>query len=112
MNLEELQRAEAQEVQMYLPPKPPRKADSQGSQYLPREDEPEELQRWRERMGSAGGQSLYKERAATVETANADLKSFRGLCQLTVRSLAKATCVALWSALAYNLMHFGQALLN
>jgi hypothetical protein len=41
---------------------------------------------------------------------DADLKQHRGLMQLTVRGLAKAKCVALWCALAYNLMHFGPVL--
>jgi hypothetical protein len=30
--------------------------------------------------------------------------------QLAVRGLTKAKCVALWCALAYNLLHFGAAL--
>lgn len=47
-----------------------------------------------------------------METVNADLKSFRGLVQLTVRGLKKARCVALISVLAYNLMHFGQFLVG
>jgi hypothetical protein len=32
--------------------------------------------------------------------------------QLTVRGLGKAKCVALWSALAYNLVHFGNEMLS
>jgi hypothetical protein len=63
-------------------------------------------------MGSGQGKEVYKLRASTVETANADLKTRRGLVQLTVRGLKKAKCVALWSALAYNVMHFAAALLN
>jgi hypothetical protein len=31
---------------------------------------------------------------------------------MTVRGLNKAKCVALWCALAYNLMHFAAALLS
>ena len=61
-------------------------------------------------MGTEAGKRVYRERAATVETVNADLKAHRGLVQLTVRGLRKARCVALWCALAYNLMHFGAAL--
>ena len=53
---------------------------------------------------------MYKERAATSETVNADLKTHRGLARLTVRGLDKVTCVALWSALAYNVLHFAAAL--
>jgi hypothetical protein len=64
----------------------------------------------RQRMRGEEGKSIYRQRAATSETVNADLKEHRGLVQLTVRGLAKARCVALWCALAYNLMHFGAAL--
>ena len=63
-------------------------------------------------MASEEGQEIYRQRAATSETINADLRSYRGLTQITVRSLRKARCVALWCALAYNLMHFAPALLK
>jgi hypothetical protein len=63
-------------------------------------------------MASEEAKTIYKKRAATVETVNADLKQHRGLVQLTVRGLAKAKCVVLWCALAYNLMHFGPRLLR
>jgi hypothetical protein len=62
-------------------------------------------------MSAETGKEIYRQRAATSETVNADLRSYRGLTQITVRGLKKARCVALWCALAYNLMHFGQALL-
>jgi transposase len=66
---------------------------------------------WRARMSSAAGQAIYKERGATSETINADLKTFRGLSSFPVRGLQKCRCVALWAALAYNLMHFAEVLL-
>ncbi len=66
---------------------------------------------WRQRMTSPAGQEAYKQRAATSETVNADLKTFRGLASFPVRGLKKVRCLALWSALAYNLMHFATALL-
>jgi hypothetical protein len=49
-------------------------------------------------MASTEGQDIYKERAATRETVNADLPSYRGLTPLTVRGLSKITCVTLWCA--------------
>lgn len=58
------------------------------------------------------GKQVYKQRASTSETVNADLRSHRGLVQLTVRGLKKARCAALWCALAYNVMHFAAALLS
>lgn len=65
---------------------------------------------WRTRMQTPEGRAVYKERASTSETVNADLKTFRGLSSLAVRGLKKVRCVVLWSALAYNLMHFAAAL--
>ena len=67
---------------------------------------------WKQRMASAEGQKIYKDRAATSETVNADLRTYRGLVPLTVRGLEKITCVALWCGLAHNLLHFGKALLS
>lgn len=109
---DEIEAAHDQQVTLYVPPRPPRNTDERGSQYEPRPDDSDVLRDWRARMGSDEGKAVYQERASTSETVNADLKAHRGLVQLTVRGLAKATCVALWSALAYNLMHFAPALLT
>lgn len=59
---------------------------------------------WRRRMGSEEAKQRYKERAATAETTNADLRTWRGLDRLHVRGSGKVLCVALWAALTYNLM--------
>jgi len=58
---------------------------------------------WRERMGTAAAQAIYKERAATAECVNA-LARNRGLRQFLVRGLPKVNAVLLWFALAHNLM--------
>src|SRR5208337_804280 len=55
-------------------------------------------------MASPQGQQSSRERAETAETVNADLKTWRGLDRLLVRGTAKVLAVAVWSALAYNLM--------
>lgn len=67
---------------------------------------------WRKRMAAPEAKAIYKERAAISETINADLKTWRGLDRLRVRGLTKVTCIALWAALAYNLMHFSHAFLG
>ena len=66
---------------------------------------------WKQRMASEPGKIIYQQRAASSETVNADLRSHRGLNQIMVRGLKKARSLALWCALAYNVMHFGKALL-
>ncbi len=71
-----------------------------------RKGDPPGVAAWRKRMTSEEGKLIYSQRACTSETVNADLKKFRGLHDLTVRGLTKVRCAALWSALAYNVMHF------
>jgi hypothetical protein len=110
--LDEIEQAETMGVRLYIPPMVPRDASKAGTQYDPKPADSEALKQWRARMGSESGKEIYKERAATSETVNADLKTHRGLTQLAVCGLVKAKCVVLWCALAYNLMHFGGALLQ
>jgi hypothetical protein len=58
---------------------------------------------WRQRMATAEAQAIYKERAATAELINAQCRN-RGLWQFRVRGLAKVKMIALWYALAHNLL--------
>lgn len=69
----------------------------------PKPDDTPAQAQWRELMGSDWGKDLYIQRAATVECANAQLRR-RGLAQFNVRGLIKVRAVALWHALAHNLM--------
>jgi transposase len=110
MRTEDIEQAHLKGVQLFVPPKPARNAGNQGRELEPKPGDSEAVLAWKRRMGSEEGKEIYKQRAATSETVNADLRSYRGLSQLTVRGLKKAKCVALWCALAYNLMHFGYAL--
>ena len=120
-----VERAAAEGVTLYMPPREPcnrrpgagtgagagRPGPKRtgGCDRVPGESPP--LAEWRARMGSEGGKAVYKERAATAETVNADLTTHRGLGRrLLVRGLDKAKCVVLWSALAYNVLHFAAAL--
>lgn len=58
---------------------------------------------WRQRMGTPEAQTLYKERAATAECVNAQARN-RGFIRLWVRGVTKVRAIALWYALAHNLM--------
>lgn len=58
---------------------------------------------WKERMVSPEAKEKYKQRAATIEWANA-LARNRGLYRLMVRGIRKGRAVLLWYALAHNLM--------
>lgn len=109
---QDLERAHAQGVELFVPPKPSRNTRNRGRELEPKPGDSEAVRAWKQRMASEEGKQIYKERAATSETVNADLRSYRGLTQITVRGLHKAKCVALWCALAYNVMHFATALLT
>jgi transposase len=86
---------------VYAPVRHPR--NSSRDPYVPLPDDSEALAQWRQRMGSEAAKEIYKQRAATAECVNAIARG-RGLSQFLVRGLNKVKAVALWYALAHNLM--------
>ena len=68
--------------------------------------------RWRADMESADAKQQLRARASLVELADGQLKSRLGLGALLGRSVNKVTCVALLSALAFNLLQHGSHLLS
>jgi transposase len=109
---DDLERAHAMAVELFVPPKPAPQGPHQGRELEPKRGDSAAVRAWKQRMADEEGKEIYKQRAATSETVNADLGGYRGLTQITVRGLQKARCVALWCALAYNVMHFAHALMN
>jgi transposase len=111
VKLDDLDRAAAAEppVTLYMPVPKRRKAGA--DPHEPKATDSAAVGDWRRRMGTPEAKAIYKERAATVETVNAELKAERGLASFRVRGLPKVRCVALWCALAYNVMHFGWQIL-
>jgi transposase len=112
LRTEDIVQAHQQGVELFVPSKPARNPQNRGRELEPKPSDSEAVQAWKGRMASKEGQEIYKQRAATSETVNADLRTYRGLAPFTVRSLNKIKCVTLWCALAYNLMHFSKALLS
>src|SRR6201998_3288498 len=112
LRTEDIVQAHQQGVELFVPPRPARNPQTRGRELEPKPSDSEAVQAWKRRMASKEGQEIYKQRAATSETVNADLRTYRGLAPFTVRSLNKIKCVTLWCALAYNLMHFSKALLS
>ena len=112
LRTEDIVQAHQQGVELFVPPKPARNPQNRGQELEPKPGDSEAVQAWKRRMASKEGQEIYKQRAATSETVNADLRTYRGLAPFTVRSLNKIKCVTLWCALAYNLTHFSKALLS
>lgn len=112
LRTEDIVQAHQQGVELFVPSKPARNPENRGRELEPKPSDSEAVQAWKRRMASKEGQEIYKQRAATSETVNADLRTYRGLAPFTVRSLNKIKCVTLWCALAYNLTHFSKALLS
>lgn len=67
-----------------------------------RAKEPQALEDWRRRMQTAPAQAIYQRRRG-IERVNAQIKN-RGFGCLNLRGLFKARIVALWHALAHNIL--------
>jgi transposase len=91
-------------TKVYAPLKDEKKQLEGGKDpYQKKRGDTPEVAEWRRRMGTKEAKEVYKLRASTAEWANAQARN-RGLYQLRVRGTKKALAVALWYALAHNLM--------
>jgi transposase len=98
---DDIEDAEGRGTLVYAPvPKP---KDPSRDPHVALCDDSEAIAQWRERTGSDTAKDIYKQRAATAECVNAIARG-RGLTQFVVRGLNKVKAVALWYALAHNLM--------
>lgn len=104
VKLESITAAAAQGVTVYAPVPEPRTAGI--DRYTPKADDPPAVAAWRARMGTDAAKAIYKARAATAETTNADCRTHRGLDRFNVRGHAKVLCVALWTAVTYNALRW------
>jgi hypothetical protein len=102
--------ASAAGVTLYAPVPKPRKA-SEASEtpdrpsidpHLPKPGDSDAVAAWRVRMGTDDAQQIYKQRAATAETVNADAKAHRGMAATALRGLAKVTGGACLFAITYE----------
>jgi len=98
---EDLEAADAGGTTVYAPVPKPKNATR--DPHRPRAKDSVVIGRWRERMGTEAAKRIYTERAATAECVNAIARG-RGLRQFLVRGVRKVKAVALWYALAHNLM--------
>ena len=112
LHYQDIERAQEQGVELFVPPKGARKPENRGRELEPKAGDSLAVLAWKRRMASEEGKQIYKLRGSTSETVNADLRTYRGLLPMSVRGLHQARCVALWCALAYNVMHFAKVLLN
>ena len=73
--------------------------------YAAKSGENKHFTAFRERMGTAEAQAIYRRRAPAAEFPNAVCRN-QGLTQFSVRGLAKVKSQVLWHALAYNFRRF------
>lgn len=104
-----IEQAEARGTKMYAPVPNARKDPKV---YEVKKTDGPGVAAWRQRMAAEEGKRIYAQRGSTVETVNADLKMFRGLSRIAVRGLKRVRSQVLWSALAYNLLHFAKELMT
>lgn len=106
---DEIEEAQGRGTLVYAPvPKP---KDPSRDPYVALPGDSLAIAQWRERMGTDAAKAIYKQRAATAECVNAIARG-RGLTQFAVRGINKVKAVALWYAIAHNMMRaitLGQA---
>jgi transposase len=89
---------------VYAPVQKPK--DPKTDRHAPSPRDSERVAEWRQRMGTDEAKTIYKDRAATAECVNA-LARRRGLLQFLVRGVSKVRTIALWHALAHNVLRMG-----
>jgi len=103
VNLEDIEAAQAEPRNgtVYAPVPEPK--DCQRERYQRRPGDSASVGEWRERMGTETAKGIYKDRASTAECVNAQARG-RGLVRLVVRGLRKVRAIALWFAIAHNVV--------
>jgi len=81
----------------------PQPKDPNNDRYAPHPKDSPAVAGWRQRMATPEAKAIYRDRAATAECVNAMARN-RGLRQFLVRGLAKVKAIALWYAVAHNLL--------
>lgn len=89
LTLEGVDEATAQGVRLYVPVPEPRRQGQ--DRFAARPGDSQAVKQWRQRMSTPQAQAIYRQRASTCETVNADLKTHRNLGRLLVRGSAKCS---------------------
>jgi len=102
VSLDDITALEAEGITTYLPIMEEEKKRAKGvNPFAPLKGDSQEVIAWRQRMGEASAQEIFRERSSTAEYPNAGCRN-RGLRQFNVRGILKTKAVALWQALAHN----------
>ena len=81
----------------------PEPRDKARDRYAPRQTDSDIIANWRRRMSTEEGKATYKQRSL-AELPNAHARNRYGIQQVRVRGRHKVRCVALWVAIAHNLL--------
>jgi transposase len=106
--LDDIEKLAEEGTTVYAPVAKPK--DPSRDPHAPLPDDAPGVADWRQRMGTDQAKEIYKLRAATAECVNAIARN-RGFQRFWVRGREKARAVALWYAIAHNMMR-GLALGN
>jgi len=107
VNLKAITDADQRGITVYAPPMVPAHPRPLGARR--RHGDTPATAQWRRRMDRADSHQIYKLRAATAETVNADLRRWRTLDRFPVRGLLNAHCHVLLNVLAYNIQRWAHS---
>jgi transposase len=97
------------QVTVYGPAQPPKSKQPDGRTIgEARPDDAPAVAAWRERMATAAGQAIYRERGSLAEWTHAQWRQRHGLQQFRVRGIAKVTSVMLLVAVTHNLLQWAR----
>lgn len=102
VNLDAIDKVAKEGIKVFAPVPAPRKEGV--DPHAPKATDTPDVGKWRRRMKTDRAKEIYKERAATAETVNADIGTKQGLGSLSVRGLARVLAVTTLSALTYNVL--------
>lgn len=102
VNLDAITSAAERGVKVIAPVPAPRQEGV--DPHAPKPTDTKAVADWRRRMATDSAKEAYKDRAATAETVNGDLKTHRTLGSVTVRGTAKVLAVALLNVLTYDVL--------
>lgn len=102
VNLDAIDKAAEKGVTVFAPVPAPRQEGV--DPHAPKPTDTKAVAGWRRRMNTDGAKEIYKERAATAETVNGDLKTHRALDSFSVRGAGKVLAAALLSVLTYDVL--------
>lgn len=107
---DDMDELDSRDVTLFCPVPKPRKEGI--DPHARRPDDTDATAAWRARMATDDAKQIYRLRAATIETVNADLRARRGMQQLPVRGLTKVRALAMLYALTFNVLRLPRSILG